>query len=147
MPFVKAVNDTIINADLGSTINMQCETTGYPLPNMRWVVPPRTTGKVIEERGIFKVQNITKYDQGQYKCQASNLGGFAEETFTILINGACNFLSELLRDSNPDGNSPGGVVRVGIILVGVIRVKVIQMGIVLEPISFTRKFARSLRKY
>jgi len=85
--WIEAIGDNVIRANLTTNLTLQCRMTGEPLPSIKWFKPKRSTGATDALTGRFFIESLTRYDQGQYRCQASNLGGIAEEKFTVLING------------------------------------------------------------
>ncbi|XP_065678288.1 basement membrane-specific heparan sulfate proteoglycan core protein isoform X1 [Hydra vulgaris] len=84
-PLIIAASETVFRVNLNSSITLKCNVSGYPSPFINWIFPDGSNG-ASNSYGEFALVNMTKYDQGQYKCRASNVGGFAEETFTVLIN-------------------------------------------------------------
>lgn len=86
-PIVTPVGETVIRTNISTNITLRCVATGYPKPVVKWTTPSKSNGIARASKGELLLRHITKNHQGQYKCQASNLGGFAEETFTVLING------------------------------------------------------------
>lgn len=70
---------------LSGTVNLSCQVTGFPRPFIKWKIPERSTAT--RENNRLVIRNVSRYDQGQYICQASNNGGIAKEVFTVIVNG------------------------------------------------------------
>ena len=76
--------------NLSGTVNLSCQVTGFPRPFIKWKIPERSTA--IREKNRLVIRNVSRYDQGQYICQASNNGGIAKEVFTVIVNSIYIFI-------------------------------------------------------
>ena len=76
--------------NLSGTVNLSCQVTGFPRPFIKWKIPERSTA--IRENNRLVIRNVSRYDQDQYICQASNNGGIAKEVFTVIVNGIYIFI-------------------------------------------------------
>ena len=76
--------------NLSGTVNLSCQVTGFPRPFIKWKIQERSTA--IRENNRLVIRNVSRYDQGQYICQASNNGGIAKEVFTVIVNGIYIFI-------------------------------------------------------
>ena len=76
--------------NLSGTVNLSCQVTGFPRPFIKWKIPERSTA--IREKNRLVIRNVSRYDHGQYICQASNNGGIAKEVFTVIVNGIYIFI-------------------------------------------------------
>ncbi|XP_030634815.1 matrix-remodeling-associated protein 5 [Chanos chanos] len=73
---------------LGDSIDLECQSKGYPLPRVTWVLPdramvhtsalpPTTTEQriVLSANGTLQINSVINTDRGIYKCIASNAAG------------------------------------------------------------------------
>ena len=86
-PRIHSTSPIVTHANLTGRMELHCRATGFPLPDLTWSHPRDSTGKVMSSGSHFLVKNISKYDQGQYRCRASNAAGITEKVFTLFING------------------------------------------------------------
>ncbi|XP_062508018.1 immunoglobulin superfamily member 10-like isoform X2 [Corticium candelabrum] len=75
----------IITVDIGQSVELQCDAVGPPAPDVYW-----TKGSLrlrSSRRGVLKLSNVTKRDEGIYRCNAVNeLGHDVRETSIVFIN-------------------------------------------------------------
>lgn len=83
-PWIVTSNKSRTYVSLKDRITLHCESTGYPKPSIKWLIPSSSTAA--SRKDILTIDEVTKFDHGQYKCQASNSGGIIEETFTVVVN-------------------------------------------------------------
>ena len=106
-PVIKTpINDTVIEINKETSINITCEATGDPMPTLMW---SRTSGHlsdrvsmgttVITEDGSVSVNltiiNASREDTGEYVCTANNCVGDDSRIVKITIN--CKFDNAFLK--------------------------------------------------
>ena len=70
----------------GEKIKLRCSASGLPTPNVMWT---RLSVKMIEGRGfaVMSLNNVTKADQGIYRCTANNSQGQKSATMNLTVVG------------------------------------------------------------
>ena len=84
------IGDTI-NALTNSTVIIDCEATGFPLPSITWTKEDvnLTTGegRIISNNGSLILEQVTKKDAGTYTCKALNTRGSDSQTSQLNVMG------------------------------------------------------------
>ena len=72
----------------GRSLNLTCEATGPPRPDIRWYKDgqPVTRGGISRINGIslLPLKNVQPHDQGEYWCEAENAEGWSRTSTTRL---------------------------------------------------------------
>ena len=70
----------------GQKTELRCSASGSPAPNVTWTSPG---GELIEGRrfAVLSLNNVTKADQGIYRCTASNSQGQESATMNLTVVG------------------------------------------------------------
>lgn len=83
-----------ISADEGSSAVFQCRVAGVPEPNIEWlkdgeVLDPNDKYQTRSLAGdlTLEIRNVTGADQGEYVCQAKNVGGFQATKASLTVSG------------------------------------------------------------
>ncbi|OQV24741.1 Basement membrane proteoglycan [Hypsibius exemplaris] len=78
-PVIVQPPESSIEARLGSTVTIHCESIGFPVPLISWRLnwgnipdPPRVTAHSEGGRGTLTIRNFAESDQGAYSCEAIN---------------------------------------------------------------------------
>lgn len=75
----------------GNTITLKCRASGRPSPLILWTKEDvqLTTGPRIKvtAAGDLHISSVRSYDQGIYRCHASNKAGSAVATTTVIVTG------------------------------------------------------------
>ena len=77
----------------GSTLQLECDVTGLPSPNITWLkdggrVLPTQDGRVtFPAPSSLKVMFVTSADGGSYTCQAQNVAGTATQSVDVQVRG------------------------------------------------------------
>ena len=92
--FNESVLHEDINAKLGSTVEMKCSISGYPLPNIEWrslrtrnrlLIPDRVQNATMYDLTSYLVlHNLTKNERGVYSCSIAG-SQYKTKTFTVII--------------------------------------------------------------
>lgn len=69
-------------AALGETVAILCSSQGYPKPVCRIY----RDGNLMDG-GVYVIQNFTAEDQGEYRCNCSNVAAVEEVNLTIVLYG------------------------------------------------------------
>ncbi|KAL3180812.1 hypothetical protein MRX96_037234 [Rhipicephalus microplus] len=76
----------------GETVELQCKSIGYPLPDVRWLQEGAELKRPSEDRaqvlqnGTLVIRNATSEDSGKYSCLASNgIGAALTKTVSVLV--------------------------------------------------------------
>ncbi|XP_055330857.1 fasciclin-2-like isoform X2 [Paramacrobiotus metropolitanus] len=83
----------------GRSASMECEATGIPMPEIKWIFVPngedvtklehdeqKTRRHTVDPvTGTMNINDLKKVDQGQYKCMAENAAGRKEETAELFV--------------------------------------------------------------
>lgn len=102
-PSIKGGNlTTEVTALQDTTVNLECEARGVPLPTITWyrkgtaVLSNRQTQYV--ERGHFlKIPRVQATDAGQYTCKVTSVAGSAEKNYELEVYGKCLFVFVFLN--------------------------------------------------
>ena len=58
---------------IGSSVNLTCEASGDPMPNITWTREVATSNRRVNATGpVFPFVNIQLNDAGSYRCTADN---------------------------------------------------------------------------
>ena len=79
-------------ATIGSTIELSCEATGYPVPMVIWIREGREErGELVEgENGTLAtltIANVSSEDAGIYECITWNFGGSVMRYALVFVKG------------------------------------------------------------
>ena len=98
----------------GSTAELQCRASGYPVPDIAWTKNggrlPSLDRHILLPSGTLRVVRASTSDQGQYVCRAINVIGvvLARALLTVRPRGMCSLLvgsslhrTPLLRRQEP----------------------------------------------
>ena len=70
-----------MNIFAGRSLNLTCEVTGLPRPDIRWYKDgqPVDRGGITRINGIslLHLKNVQPHDQGEYWCEAENAEGWS----------------------------------------------------------------------
>ena len=69
----------------GSPVDISCEATGIPVPNVMWIHDGRMKS-FRSKTAHLKFSAISKVDAGMYICRANNSAGRAEKQVDLVIN-------------------------------------------------------------
>lgn len=69
----------------GETVRLSCAATGTPTPVLTWAFGSRQLQP--QSDGTLVIQAVTKSDEGDYECAASNVDGHIETSATVTVNG------------------------------------------------------------
>ncbi|KAL3881958.1 hypothetical protein ACJMK2_028340 [Sinanodonta woodiana] len=104
---------TLTRAQAGDQFSMFCNASGDPVPmyfwykegtTNQWLLLMDSDRMVINKRkGELFIKSVRKYDEGQYKCQASNEAGFAEAQARLQVQ----VLPEIFEMLNGSGEENG----------------------------------------
>ena len=72
---------------VGYNLTVVCNASGIPAPMVTWIKVGG--GEIITNGSELVFTNISKNEDGEYKCEASNECGSASETATIKVQ--CKF--------------------------------------------------------
>jgi len=78
----------------GSSIQLSCEATGKPTPNINWtrVLKDGGNGEVLHQGPTWDFTNISRTDTGTYRCTAYN--GFENEVSRVIkVNVTCEYFT------------------------------------------------------
>ncbi len=76
--------------DAGDPATFHCSASGFPRPEIYW---SHKNGKSIESRysfngqGIMKIRNVRIEDEGEYSCNARNIGGEVSRKAMLYVRG------------------------------------------------------------
>ncbi|XP_022777667.1 hemicentin-2-like, partial [Stylophora pistillata] len=70
------------NVSEGETVDLTCAASGMPQPNMSWIKPNNQS----VAGNVLKLENISRNEAGQYKCEASNECGNATAMASIDVH-------------------------------------------------------------
>lgn len=76
-----------MNADVGDTVTLSCQVSGYPNPTVAWYkngLPVTSSG--ISSAGLT-LENVAVSDSGHYMCKATNILGSKSKVFTLTVGG------------------------------------------------------------
>ena len=89
----------LANAKVGGTVNLTCDATGSPTPEIRWrhtrpnTILPNGIKGPFKKGNDFQITNIQLEDRGEYECIASN--GYPSEEYksseTTYIRMECKY--------------------------------------------------------
>ena len=73
----------------GQNIDLRCSASGFPTPNVVWT---RLSIELIEGYGsaVLSLNNVTRADQGIYRCTANNSQGQKSTTMNLTVVGRCS---------------------------------------------------------
>ena len=77
-------------AKVGETINLLCETTGYPEPKVFWMKDDREvypSAELSVNPKSLVLPQISISDEGIYMCVAENLVGSSRDKASIYVHG------------------------------------------------------------
>ena len=91
------VEPEIVNAAEGETVEFQCEASGVPEPQIKWIhngVPidqshPNVRRKVGSNKIV--IENLVKNDTGNYGCNATNSLGYVYKDVYVNVLGKSSF--------------------------------------------------------
>uniref|UniRef100_A0A8D8U7T9 Twitchin n=1 Tax=Cacopsylla melanoneura TaxID=428564 RepID=A0A8D8U7T9_9HEMI len=88
--FIVPLKDLIV--PLGKLLTLQCEATGTPVPNCRWLRNGREISsgaryRVESAGGVFRLHfnEVSDIDNGDYTCEAYNSVGFAHTSSRVKV--------------------------------------------------------------
>ncbi|EDO44780.1 predicted protein [Nematostella vectensis] len=67
----KSPPDKIIKLKEGDSISLDCTASGTPAPKVTW----RKNGLILSNQSIYTITITTRYQYGNYTCEASNIAG------------------------------------------------------------------------
>ncbi|XP_022800875.1 hemicentin-2-like isoform X2 [Stylophora pistillata] len=70
------------NVTEGETVDLTCAASGMPQPNVSWIKPNNQS----VAGNVLKLENISRNEAGQYKCEASNECGNATAMASIDVH-------------------------------------------------------------
>ncbi len=88
-PKISPCSPKEVLSKLGNSVLFCCNASGYPPPRITWYEDADLI-RGAESREL-RLTNVTSSFHGQYKCRASNLAGFAEDVFSLAIEGKAWF--------------------------------------------------------
>ncbi|XP_048397529.1 immunoglobulin superfamily member 10 [Stegostoma tigrinum] len=100
------MKDIIVHA--GYPVEMKCRSQGRPAPTISWILSNRTlvrnsspfNGRVsVLADGTLKIKAVTVYDQGNYRCVASNPAGIDTVTVRMQVVAQPPAILEARQDS------------------------------------------------
>lgn len=76
---------------IGADLNLECNSDGYPMPNITWFKDGREIVQthriqVIDSNRLL-IYGATKDDSGDYKCVGRNEFSMSEHTEQIIVEG------------------------------------------------------------
>ena len=71
-----------------SHVDMKCEASGIPVPNVSWYREIEYGWEKLSE-GNLRIKNAQLSDSGLYKCGATNFMGSKEKTVKLVVYGRC----------------------------------------------------------
>jgi hypothetical protein len=74
--------ENTIRVPAGTDYSVQCRSEGHPTPKIRWV---NEAGETVSDNAVLHAEDVRTTQK--YKCIAENIGGAAEEDFTIFVAG------------------------------------------------------------
>ena len=77
---VISVNTTIFTEDLGAILF--CNVSGVPRPDIPWF---NDKNENVNNGSLWKLPNISRNDNGTYRCEASNDCGMDSKTFDLIV--------------------------------------------------------------
>jgi hemicentin len=78
---------------INSPVQMSCEATGLPPPNVTWtkggieLTGNETNGAHLLSNGALRIASVQREDAGHYECVASNIAGRASRLVTLNVHG------------------------------------------------------------
>ncbi|KAM8954057.1 immunoglobulin superfamily member 10 isoform 2-T2 [Pelodytes ibericus] len=88
-----SVNGAELTVIKGDALYLPCESNGVPDASVSWIFPDKSVlqgtsrDNIIFSNGTLKIQDITKRDQGHFRCLAANQYGFDILIYNILVKG------------------------------------------------------------
>lgn len=73
-PTVRILEEDRLSLKTGQTLELNCETTGFPVPHLKWT---NSAGEVLSEQPTLRVVDLTMENTGYYVCTAENTEGSA----------------------------------------------------------------------
>lgn len=71
----------------GSPLKLVCDVEGYPEPEVHWLKDGALLNNERRSHTTLKVLNLSKKDNGQYTCVATNRLGSRNFTFNVQVIG------------------------------------------------------------
>ncbi|XP_068733679.1 uncharacterized protein [Montipora capricornis] len=85
---------------IGSSVNLTCEASGDPMPNITWTREVATSNRPVNATGpVFPFVNIQLNDAGSYRCTADNGYGVVSSlsALNIFCDSECNTTEIAIR--------------------------------------------------
>lgn len=73
-PTVRILEEDRLSLIVGETLELNCETTGFPAPHSKWT---NSAGDLLSEQATLRVTDLTMESTGYYVCTAENTEGSA----------------------------------------------------------------------
>ena len=81
---------TKIQLAAGDKLTMDCMSSGYPVPVIKWrrvdgrPLPVRT---ITHSKGLLSIHDVGQLDRGEYECISSNIYGNDTRIFSVNMRG------------------------------------------------------------
>ena len=90
-PTVTLYNDILTFVRLGDDVTFNCSAVGPPLPNVYWVKGSKKLTVAKAGSASLTVTSVTKQDEAEYVCKATNYIGESQGVTTLFIIGKITF--------------------------------------------------------
>ncbi|KAK1797715.1 hypothetical protein P4O66_008082, partial [Electrophorus voltai] len=92
-PHISNKYNTLISIINGENLQLNCQSSGNPSPNLTWILPsgvvltrPQRMGQyAIFDNGTLSVQQASVYDRGTYRCESANKYGFSSLSVAVIV--------------------------------------------------------------
>jgi dystroglycan 1 len=82
------VSPAVVERPAGSTVELRCETTGSPIPRVRWLKEGgELPEQVTTQNGVLTIYNARPEDSGRYVCQVTNEAGTTRDFAQLTVVG------------------------------------------------------------
>lgn len=83
---VVTIAPSLVDQDEYSVAEIRCTASGYPAPQIQWTrLDNYLSSDAVSRDGYLRFNSLRKYDEGSYRCHASNDAGEADQVIQIYV--------------------------------------------------------------